>query len=68
MERVLSSLRGLGRDAALWLGRKHGRLTLKQLGELCGGVDYAQCAGGVTVWRTPAAATRTAPNSDSAGE
>jgi len=30
-----------GRDAALWLGRKHGRLTLKQLGELSGGVDYA---------------------------
>jgi hypothetical protein len=30
-----------GRDAALWLGRKHGRLTLKQLRELSGGGDYA---------------------------
>jgi REP element-mobilizing transposase RayT len=30
-----------GRDAALWLGRKHGRLTLAQLGRLAGGMDYA---------------------------
>jgi putative transposase len=30
-----------GRDAALWLGRRHGRLTLAKLGELVGGVDYA---------------------------
>ncbi len=30
-----------GRDAALWLGRRLGRLTLAQLGELAGGMDYA---------------------------
>ena len=30
-----------GRDAALWLGRKRGRYTLGQLGELAGGLDYA---------------------------
>ena len=29
-----------GRDAALWLGRRVGRLSLRQLGELGGGVDY----------------------------
>ncbi len=29
-----------GRDAALWLGRKHGRYTLSGLGELAGGMDY----------------------------
>ena len=29
-----------GRDAALWLGRRIGRLSLRQLGELGGGVDY----------------------------
>ena len=30
-----------GRDAALWLGRKHGRYKLSELGELAGGLDYA---------------------------
>ena len=30
-----------GRDAALWLGRRIGRLRLAQLGELAGGMDYA---------------------------
>jgi hypothetical protein len=30
-----------GRDAALWLGRKRGRYTLSQLGQLAGGMDYA---------------------------
>lgn len=29
-----------GRDAALWLGRRRGRLRLAQLGELAGGIDY----------------------------
>jgi hypothetical protein len=37
-----------GRDAALWLGRKRGRLTLRQLGELAGGVDYAAVAQAVS--------------------
>ena len=37
-----------GRDAALWLGRRRGRLTLAQLGELAGGVDYAAVAQAVT--------------------
>jgi REP element-mobilizing transposase RayT len=30
-----------GRDAALWLGRRQGRLSLAQLGELAGDIDYA---------------------------
>ncbi|HEY5913908.1 MAG TPA: hypothetical protein VJA21_25240 [Verrucomicrobiae bacterium] len=30
-----------GRDAALWLGRRQGRLRLAQLGRLAGGMDYA---------------------------
>ena len=30
-----------GRDAALWLGRRAGRLPLRELGELAGGSDYA---------------------------
>jgi len=30
-----------GRDAALWLGRRLGRLRLGDLGRLAGGVDYA---------------------------
>jgi REP element-mobilizing transposase RayT len=30
-----------GRDVALWLGRKHARLGLRELGELAGGMDYA---------------------------
>ena len=30
-----------GRDAALWLGRRAGRLPLLELGKLVGGLDYA---------------------------
>ncbi|HEV2214226.1 MAG TPA: transposase [Terracidiphilus sp.] len=30
-----------GRDAALWLGRKRGRYTLSELGQLAGAMDYA---------------------------
>ena len=30
-----------GRDAALWLGRRAGRLSLAELGKLAGGLDYA---------------------------
>lgn len=30
-----------GRDAALWLGRRRGRLSLAALGQLAGGMDYA---------------------------
>ena len=30
-----------GRDAALWLGRRVGRLSLVELGKLAGGLDYA---------------------------
>lgn len=30
-----------GRDAALWLGRRRGRLSLAQLGQCAGGMDYA---------------------------
>src|SRR5262249_40097346 len=38
----LASLQGDGgRDAALWVGRRAGRLPLSELGELAGGLDYA---------------------------
>jgi hypothetical protein len=30
-----------GRDAALWLGRRQGRLKLAELGDMVGGMDYA---------------------------
>jgi putative transposase len=30
-----------GRDAALWLGRRSGRMKLAELGKLAGGLDYA---------------------------
>jgi hypothetical protein len=30
-----------GRDAALWLGRRVGRQSLAELGNLAGGLDYA---------------------------
>jgi hypothetical protein len=30
-----------GRDAALWLGRRAGRLSLAGLGKFAGGLDYA---------------------------
>ena len=36
------------RDAALWLGRKHGRLTLRELGQLCGGMNYGTVAQAVS--------------------
>ena len=32
---------GWGRDAALWFGRTHERLSLTSLGSLAGGLDYA---------------------------
>ena len=38
-----------GRDAALWLGRRAGRLKLRELAELAGGIDYA--AAGTAVAR-----------------
>jgi hypothetical protein len=38
-----------GRDAALWLGRRVGRLKLSELAELAGGIDYA--AAGTAVAR-----------------
>jgi len=43
-----------GRDAALRLGRRHGRYRLRELGELAGGRP-----GGQPVWPAPAAATAT---------
>jgi len=36
-----------GRDAALWLCRKWGRLPLRQLGEAVGGVPYGAVAQAV---------------------
>jgi hypothetical protein len=33
-----------GRDAALWLGRRAGRLNPADLGKLAGGTDYAAAA------------------------
>src|SRR5439155_8307809 len=38
-----------GRDAALWLGRRVGRLKLRELAHLAGGIDYA--AAGTAVAR-----------------
>ena len=38
-----------GRDAALWLGRRRGRLRLAELGKLVGGMDYG--GGGQAVSR-----------------
>jgi len=37
-----------GRDAALWLGRRQGRLSLSALGELAGGMDYAAVSQAVS--------------------
>ncbi len=31
----------VGREAALWLGLKRGRHSLRELRESCGGLDYA---------------------------
>jgi hypothetical protein len=37
-----------GRDAALWLGRKAGRLTLSQLAEHVGAVDYTTAGAAIS--------------------
>lgn len=37
-----------GRDAALWLGRRAGRLKLAELGKLAGGLDYAVASKAIT--------------------
>ena len=37
-----------GRDAALWLGRRAGRLSLAQLGKSAGGLDYAVASKAIT--------------------
>jgi hypothetical protein len=37
-----------GRDAALWLGRRRGRLKLAELGERIGGMDYAAVSQAVS--------------------
>jgi REP element-mobilizing transposase RayT len=37
-----------GRDAALWLGRRHGRYKLAELGQLAGDMDYAAVSQVVT--------------------
>ena len=37
-----------GRDAALWLGRRAGRLSLAELGRLAGTMDYAAVAQALT--------------------
>ena len=36
-----------GREAALWLGRRAGRLRLEELGKLAGGLDYANVSKAV---------------------
>ena len=36
-----------GREAALWLGRRAGRLRLAELGKLAGGLDYANVSKAV---------------------
>ncbi len=38
-----------GRDAALWLGRRAGRISLRELAEVMGGLDY--CAASAAVSR-----------------
>jgi len=37
-----------GRDMAFWLGRRAGRLHLKQMGELAGGLDYATVGSAIS--------------------
>jgi hypothetical protein len=54
-----------GRDAALWLGRRAGRLSLAELGRLAGGMEYAVVAQalnrfGRRVERTPELRQKTA--------
>ena len=40
-----------GRDLALWLGRTHCDLRLRELGELAGGLDYATVSAATIRWR-----------------
>jgi hypothetical protein len=37
-----------GRDVALWMGRRRGRLTLRKLAELAGGLDYTTAGAAVS--------------------
>lgn len=37
-----------GRDAALWLERRVGRMRLAQLGQLAGGLEYAVVSKAIT--------------------
>jgi hypothetical protein len=37
-----------GRDVALWVGRRRGRLTLRELAELAGGLDYTTAGAAVS--------------------
>jgi REP element-mobilizing transposase RayT len=37
-----------GRDVALWVGRRWGRLTLRKLAELAGGLDYTTAGAAVS--------------------
>jgi putative transposase len=39
-----------GRDLALWLGRIHCHLRLRELGELAGGLDYATVSAAANRW------------------
>jgi chromosomal replication initiation ATPase DnaA len=36
-----------GRDVALWVGRRLGRLKLRELGQLAGGLDYTTAGAAV---------------------
>jgi REP element-mobilizing transposase RayT len=40
-----------GRDLALWLGRAHCGLKLRELGELVGGIDYSTVSVAAIRWR-----------------
>jgi len=42
------SYRDWGRDAALWLGRRAGGVSLAELGRLAGGMEYAAVAQALT--------------------
>ena len=37
-----------GRDVALWLGRRRGRLTLRELAQRAGGLDYSTAGAAVS--------------------
>ncbi|HEY2801754.1 MAG TPA: hypothetical protein VGI85_14275 [Chthoniobacterales bacterium] len=45
-----------GRDLALWLGRTHCGLRLRELGELAGGIDYSTVSIAIIRWRERAQA------------